>query len=253
MSKQPGNTARSGKVVIAAAMHRESECVVDTLELLGIGQDRQRVFHSDDMSVAEAVERGAEAVAGAAGLVLCGGGDVAPRRYGEEPLPWVRISIQKGRDEMEWAMLDAAREHNVPVWGICRGFQTLNVYLGGTLWQDLPTQVSNTLAHHLSSPRDALIHDVEVTPEGRGSGLGEVLARERCLVNSRHHQAIRELADGLVPVARSADGVVEAVLLADGDWWLEGVEWHPENLMPLPQQRAVAQRFADAVERRSTH
>lgn len=246
MSTTPG-----AKVVIAAAMPRESECVIDTLSLLGIGPERQQVFHSDDLATEEAEREGAAAVSRAAGLVLCGGGDVAPSYYGEEPLPWVRISIQEGRDEMEWAMLDAARRHNVPVWGICRGFQTLNVFLGGTLWQDLPTQVSNTLAHHLSSPRDALIHDVEVTPEGRGSGLGEVLGRERCLVNSRHHQAIRELGDGLVPVARSADGVVEAVILDDGDWWMEGVEWHPENLMPLSQHRAVAQRFADAVQRRA--
>lgn len=235
------------KVVVSAGMPRESECVVDTLLLLGIGAEEQQVFHSNDLDEADAVARGAEAVSRAAGLVLCGGGDVPPARYGEEPLPGVRISVQAGRDAMEWAMLDAARQHGVPVWGICRGLQALNVHLGGTLWQDLPTQLSNPLTHHLDRPRDALIHVVEVTPEGRGTGLGEVLARERCWVNSRHHQAVKALAPGLRTVARSADGLCEAVVLEDGGWWVEAVEWHPENLMPMPQQRAVAQRFADAV------
>jgi putative glutamine amidotransferase len=234
-----------GAVVLGAGVPRESQVVVEALESLGVGRERQRVFHS-----ADGIGGAAEAVAGAAGLVLCGGADVHPSYYGEEVLPWARVAIEPRRDEMEWAMLEAAREARVPVWGICRGIQVLNVFLGGSLWQDLPTQVSNSMFHHLSAPTDALIHTVEVTPEGRGTALGEVLAREPALVNSRHHQAVKGLAPGLVPVAVTADGLVEAVVLADGGWWVEALEWHPENLMPMPQQRAVAQRFVDAVERR---
>ncbi len=234
----------SGTVVLAAGVPRESVVVVEALGALGVGPDRLRLFHS-----AEGIEGAAEAVAGAAGLVLCGGADVHPSHYGEEVLPWARVAIQPERDEMEWAMLAAARAARVPVWGICRGIQVLNVYLGGTLWQDLPTQLSNALFHHLAAPLDALIHPVEVTAPGRGTALGEVLGREPALVNSRHHQAIKDVAPGLVPVAASADGLVEAVVLDDPEWWVEAVEWHPENLVAMAQQRAVAQRFADAVER----
>lgn len=231
--------------MVAAGVSRESEAVLGALAGLGVAEERLLPLHSS-----RGVTGAGAAVAGAAGLVLCGGGDLDPSYFGEETLPQAHVSVEPERDEMEWEMLQAARRQRVPVWGICRGLQVVNAFLGGTLWQDLPVQVPAALPHHLGHPRDALIHTVEVTAAGRSTALGGILGREAALVNSRHHQAVKALAPGLVPVARSPDGVLEAAVLADGEWWVEGVEWHPENLMALEQQRAVARRFVDAVDRR---
>ncbi|HET9229505.1 MAG TPA: gamma-glutamyl-gamma-aminobutyrate hydrolase family protein, partial [Thermoanaerobaculia bacterium] len=89
----------------------------------------------------------------AAGLVLCGGADVAPELYGEEKLNDT-VDVYPERDAMEWALLDGARDAKVPVWGVCRGLQVLNVYLGGSLWQDLPSQRPEGLEHSINDPKD---------------------------------------------------------------------------------------------------
>lgn len=185
----------------------------------------------------------------AAGLVLCGGIDVAPERYGEETLPDAEVEISLERDELEWRLMDEARTAELPVWAICRGVQLLNVYLGGSLWQNLPTQRPSGIPHSIDEPKDAIAHPLEVLRPD--TPTGKVLTRQPASVNSRHHQAIKELGDGLVPVARSADGLIEAVEL-DGnkDWWVRGVQWHPENLIADPQQRALWEEFARAVETR---
>lgn len=189
-----------------------------------------------------------ELVADAAGLVLCGGVDVAPERYGEETLPHGNVEVFAERDELEWDLLEAARATRLPVWGVCRGMQVLNVFLGGSLWQDLPTQRPGDVGHSVSQPPDALVHTVRVLEPG--APLGEVLAREPALVNSRHHQAVKRLADGLVPVAESPDGLIEAAVLSDdaaGGWWVRAVQWHPENLVAMAQQRALWQDFVRAT------
>lgn len=230
------------KVLVAAHERRESEAVLDALARVGLAAERLLALHSGD-GPADAPA----ALAAAAGLVLCGGADVDPRRYGEEPIPEARVSLQAGRDEMEWALVAGARERRLPVWGLCRGMQVVNVYLGGSLWQDMTLQRPGILAHHVSSPLDALLHRAEVSAAGRGTAMGEVLGREPAWVNSRHHQAVRRPAAGLVDVAASPDGIVEAQVLAGGEWWVESVEWHPENLMAMAQQRALAERFLAAV------
>ncbi|HEX6864362.1 MAG TPA: gamma-glutamyl-gamma-aminobutyrate hydrolase family protein [Thermoanaerobaculia bacterium] len=182
----------------------------------------------------------------ASGLVLCGGVDVAPELYGEQVLNDT-VEVFPERDAMEWALLEGAREARVPVWGVCRGLQVLNVFLGGSLWQDLPSQRPEGLEHSIVEPKDHLAHTVQVLEPGRP--LGEVLARETPWVNSRHHQAIKKLAEGLVPVAESPDGLIEAAVLDHPDWWVRGVQWHPENLVALPQQRALWEDFVRAVPR----
>ena len=182
----------------------------------------------------------------AEGLVLCGGVDVAPELYGEEKLNDT-VEVYAERDAMEWALLDGAREAKVPVWGVCRGLQVLNVYLGGSLWQDLPSQRPEGLEHSINDPKDHLAHTVKVLEPGMP--LGEVLARETAWVNSRHHQAVKKLAEGLVPVAESPDGLIEAFVLDRPDWWVRGVQWHPENLVALPQHRALWEDFVRAVRR----
>lgn len=184
----------------------------------------------------------------AAGLVLCGGLDVDPARYGEEILPDAGVGLFPERDEVEWSLLDAAREAHLPVWGVCRGAQVLNVFLGGSLWQDLPLQRPGAVEHSITQPKDAIAHSARVLDPD--TGLGAVLAREAPRLNSRHHQAIRRLGAGLVPVAESPDGVLEAVELADPAWWVRAVQWHPENLVADPQQRALWEDFAQAARRR---
>lgn len=188
-----------------------------------------------------------------AGLVLCGGLDVHPERYGEEILPDAQVELFPERDAVEWSLLAAARDARVPVWAVCRGLQVVNVFLGGSLWQDLPTQHPSAVEHSINVPKDAIAHTVLVADPG--TGLGDVLSRETPRVNSRHHQAIKRLAPDLVPVASSPDGLIEAVELT-GDagahpehagWWLRAVQWHPENLIAQAQQRTLWEDFARAV------
>jgi putative glutamine amidotransferase len=171
--------------------------------------------------------------------------DVEPERYGEAPLPYARLETAPGRDALEWDLLDFARERNLPVWGVCRGLQVLNVYLGGSLWQDLPTQLPSQINHSQTVTRDLLAHTVEVAVPD--APIAERLTRDIPLVNSRHHQAVKRLADGLVPVALSPDGLVEAAVLDRGDWWVRGVQWHPENLIALEQQRSLWLDFVEAA------
>jgi putative glutamine amidotransferase len=188
----------------------------------------------------------AELATGAAGLLLCGGSDVDPRRYGEEPLPGAGVEEVPARDALEWELLAAARARRLPVWGICRGFQVLNVFFGGSLWQDLPLQRPADVAHDPETAPEALIHSLAVlAPE---APLGERLAAAGPAprVNSRHHQGVKRLGAGLLAVAAAPDGLIEAVVLGD-EGWVRGVEWHPENLLALPEQLALWRDFAAAI------
>ena len=182
----------------------------------------------------------------ASGLVLCGGVDVEPERYGE-PVLNDTVEVFPERDAMEWALLEGARETRVPVWGVCRGLQVLNVFLGGSLWQDLPSQRPTDVPHSRDNPKDLLVHTVQVLEPERP--LGELLAKETAWVNSRHHQAVKRLADGLVSVAEAPDGLVEAFVLDRPDWWVRAVQWHPENLIAHAQHRALWEDFARTVRR----
>jgi putative glutamine amidotransferase len=181
---------------------------------------------------------------GARGLVLSGGIDIDPARYGEAVLPDAKVEVSLERDQLEWDLLDLARERRLPVWGVCRGLQVLNVYLGGTLWQDLPSQSPSEIDHSQREAPDLLAHPVEVIEPGAPIAERLTAAPQ---VNSRHHQAIRKAADGLVPVALSPDGLIEAAVLDRGGWWVRGVQWHPENLIALEPQRALWTDFLRAV------
>lgn len=228
-------------VLVATGTDEYAAPYVESLRAAGFAPEEIRTVTPAERDTLQ------ELAARAAGLVLCGGVDVAPERYGEEVLPDGHVEVFPERDELEWSLVDAAREARIPVWGICRGLQVLNVYFGGSLWQDLPSQCPSQIPHSVPRPLDALAHAVEVIAPG--TGLGQVLAREAPLVNSRHHQAVKRLADGFVPVARSADGLLEAVELPREDWWVRAVQWHPENLIALPLQRALWDDFARAVRK----
>jgi putative glutamine amidotransferase len=227
----------SGLILVSTAS--EEKAYVEALLAVGVPEERLLVVTPADVEAAGAL------AAEAAGLVLCGGADVEPERYGETMLAGANVEPVPERDALEWALLDAAREGRLPVWGVCRGFQVLNVYLGGTLWQDLPTQHPTSVNHEVFETPETLAHTVRVV--AAGAPIGNRLCREVPRVNSRHHQAVKRVADGLHPVVLSPDGLVEAAFLDRRDWWVRGVQWHPENLVFLPQQRALWADFVRAA------
>jgi len=176
------------------------------------------------------------------GLLLTGGGDVNPTLYGQTPRPETQPPDDE-RDAVEAALIDEALDRDIPLLAICRGMQMLNVKLGGTLVQHLPTA-----EHHVKkTPEDKgkPAHEVAVEP---GTLLAKVAERETLEVNSRHHQAVAKLGNGLRVCARdSEDGVVEAVELP-GKRFVLAVQWHPENQAAKnPEQRRLFESFAGAL------
>lgn len=161
----------------------------------------------------------AEAQAAAAdALLLTGGGDLCPEHYPYH-VPCARISVSgQARDAYEIALLRAFLAAGKPVFGICRGMQLVNVLLGGTLWEDLPTELANE-AH-----TDGQTHEIEMTEESWLFPLFGGSVR----VNSYHHQACRDLAPGLIATARAADGLTEA--FCHERLPIYGVQWHPERM-----------------------
>jgi putative glutamine amidotransferase len=162
------------------------------------------------------------------GLLLSGGPDLDPGYYGEEPIPELGTIIPEW-DVLEMALLRLALQQEMPIFGICRGMQILNVALGGTLYQDLPSQLGvDVLNHWQETPKCQSTHEVEVLDD---SYLAEITARQAVEVNSYHHQGIKGLGYPLTVAARSADGVIEALESHDfSERWLVGVQWHPEGL-----------------------
>ena len=157
------------------------------------------------------------------GILLTGGHDVDPGLYGEARKPECGASC-KERDEMEAGLLKQALDKNMPVLGICRGIQFLNVYLGGTLYQDLVKQRPSNVEHHQKPPYDTPVHDVEILEDG---SLYRLLNKKRLSVNSYHHQAVKRKADSLKTMAVSEDGIVEAVEMT-GRKFVWALQWHPE-------------------------
>lgn len=160
------------------------------------------------------------------GVVFHGGADLAPQSYGEEPLR----EAWKGdwlRDRYEVALFEACQRQNKPVLGVCRGLQLINVAMGGTLYQDINTQVPDTLVHRDWEIYDQNFHEVALTPGSRLAAMYGDSARAR--VNSIHHQGVKDVAPGLVVEARSThDGIVEALRAPEGGPYIAAVQWHPE-------------------------
>ena len=232
-------TGASGHILVASDTEKRAAFYTAALAAVGVPEQAMRVV----TPFSEIPPR--DLAASARAVVLCGGLDVHPERYGEAIRPHARIELDVERDEMEWDLLDLAQERRLPVWGVCRGLQVLNVYFGGSLWQDLPTQLPSQIDHSQSKAPDLLAHTLRVIePE---APLGELLTHDVPLVNSRHHQAIKRTAEGFVPVALSPDGLIEAIVLDRADWWVRAVQWHPENLIDLAQQRALWIDFVRAT------
>ncbi len=181
---------------------------------------------------------------GMCGLLLTGGEDVDPQHYGAPPHPALG-KVHAGRDNFEIALMRAAKARRMPTLAICRGIQVANVALGGTLVQDLPSEWPSALPHEGSWPRDLRVHAVRVDPSSR---LAHALGAADLTVNSFHHQAIASLAPGLVAVAHAPDAVVEGVEWPGDDWWMLGVQWHPEELTATDEDwdRNLFRAFGEA-------
>lgn len=175
------------------------------------------------------------------GLLFPGGEDMTPWYYHEEPLP----VIGPFRPEIDKAWLEAgayALEHKMPMLGICKGHQTLNVLMGGSLYQDLSLQGGQLIQHLQKYSRSYLTHRVRIEENTR---LAAIFGAGTLETNSMHHQAVKELGKGLKISARACDGTVEAI--EDEDGLIMGVQWHPEDL--IESAPAMNKLFADLVQR----
>lgn len=160
------------------------------------------------------------------GLMIPGGIDVSPLMYTEEPLPKVNKSI-RNMDLYEIELIKEAQKQNKPILAICRGMQILNVAFGGTLYQDIHEQKAASLCHTQSMDiRSEMTHSVSIRTDSR---LFSIYEQEKILVNSYHHQAVKDLAGTLLPAAFSADQILEACESKDGR--IIGIQWHPEALI----------------------
>jgi putative glutamine amidotransferase len=187
-----------------------------------------------------------DAVGSVHGLLLTGGNDVDPARYGETGHAAI-TGVDAARDEFEIALVHAAAEAKLPIFGICRGMQVLNVALGGNLIQDIDAELPGSLAHAAAGPQHAMAHEVWIT---RGSLLWTLMQEQlaegdSCAVNSRHHQAVNKPACSFEVSATAPDGVIEAIECASGAFCL-GVQWHPENFWRTGEFRSLFEGFIQA-------
>ena len=168
----------------------------------------------------------AAAMTDIAGLVLTGGEDIDPLRFGQDPHPRSGEPHQL-RDAYEIALARAAYERRVPTLAICRGAQVMNVALGGTLVQDIASQHPSAIDHDQSARRNDRVHEVQISRQSRLAGI---VSSSNIFTNSSHHQSVDRVGEGLRIVAKSPDGIVEAVEPTDPAWWMVAVQWHPEEL-----------------------
>lgn len=228
------------------------------MPLIAIGQNRKmedylesvRRAGGEPIEVAVGSESPEQLLARVDGLLLTGGGDVDPGLYGETPHGTFEAA-EGGRDEYEIALARAAVAKGIPFLAICRGMQVLNVAMGGTLVQDIPSQVTGALEHSITQPRAHIAHEVWVSKDSRLSVLlaDHMEDGETCHVNSRHHQSVKEVATGFDVTATSPDGVIEAMEKPDAAFCV-AVQWHPENFWRTGEFRELFQGLVQAANAR---
>ena len=183
------------------------------------------------------------------GVVFSGGDDVNPATYGEEQI-WACGDIVPLRDDFEIKLLKVLIEKypDKPILGICRGAQVINVAMGGTLYQDLRSQVEGSIRHQQQQSSHYASHKATVT---EGSKLQGIYGSNEIMVNSFHHQAVKTIGEGLVVTAKASDGVVEAYEKPDHPYFI-GVQWHPERQVEgphHPEHKPLFQSFVDACRK----
>ncbi|MEU9315025.1 gamma-glutamyl-gamma-aminobutyrate hydrolase family protein [Streptomyces sp. NPDC048295] len=178
-----------------------------------------------------------ERLADCCGFVVPGGGDVDPALYGADPQHPALYDVNPAQDRLDTAVVRYALENRLPLLGICRGMQLLNIVRGGTLHLDLPKA---SVAHDPENGEEWTVHEVALSA---GSAVAQVFGRDRIPVSSGHHQAVDRVGEGLRVSARADDGCVEAVESSAGPEsphagaWTLGVQWHPEAFVPSPELR----------------
>ena len=178
------------------------------------------------------------------GFAFSGGEDIEPARYGEEKIPQCGAPALR-RDACDFAVFRKALATGKPILGICRGGQLINVALGGTLWQDLPSQLPSEIHHVQKEEKFAISHSVAVLP---GTPLAAITGKTRIAANSFHHQAAHKLGNGLQVMAQADDGVVEAMYLP-GHRFLLALQWHPERICDIDTDaRAIFESFISACK-----
>jgi len=193
----------------------------------------------DELELVTASDSGRIRAEGLDGILFAGGEDVDPAWYGEDKR-YDNVRVNRARDEFERELLDRALDRRLPILGICRGSQVINVKFGGTLFQDLAGDAIPEFQHQQTGSRSETTHRVTLTdPDSRLA----LAFQGSCPVNSLHHQAIKRLGRGLKVSARSEDGFIEAVESADDYPFLLAVQWHPEELRSQPEQLRVFELF----------
>jgi len=226
--------------LIAIAQNRRTTDYVESIRRAG----------GEPVEVVAGTETPEQILARVDGLMLTGGGDVDPQLYGEVPNATFQPA-EDGRDAFEIALSRAAIASGIPFLAICRGMQVLNVAMGGTLVQDIPSQITGALNHSVPEPRFFIAHEVWVA---KGSKLSTLLADhmedgETCHVNSRHHQAVKLAAARFEVTATSPDGVIEAMERTDLPFCV-AVQWHPENFWRTGEFRELFQGLIAAAKER---
>lgn len=178
------------------------------------------------------------------GFLFSGGPDIDPKYFGEDLLPECGLILPE-RDAMEIALFKEVLALGKPIFGICRGLQLINVAAGGSLYQDLQTQYPITVNHRMEPPYDKVVHKVSILPD---TPFAELLACEELGVNTRHHQAIKDLAPSLKEFAISEDGLIEGIYMPDKRF-VAATQWHPEHAFGTDMcSEKFFQAFVDACK-----
>jgi putative glutamine amidotransferase len=181
-----------------------------------------------------------EALTDLKGLLLTGGRDIDPIHYGEEQHETTDIDFD--RDALELPLCKRAMEADLPVFGICRGIQVMNVAMGSSLYQDIPSQFADHLTHKILVNTDDSWHDIKIQSD---SLLNQITGESVAEVNSRHHQSLKVIGEGFTVTAQSADGIIEAIE-DESKRFMLGVQYHPERMFQTAESREHRRKLFEA-------